>query len=260
MRYNTNMFTQKSIEKSCAICDKAFTTINYRQKYCSPECKLNRLGTSACKQCGKDFPIKSNTTGELCSSECWYEFYKEHGKESKICPVCEKTYHGNTLTCGAECGYKYVRMRNREKDVKCLACEKSLLDKKPGTKYCSRSCSSKSYQIKYSKYQNGDKKTHPQGYIYLKVDSKWRLEHRYMIEQSLGRPLHKEERVHHKNGIRSDNRIENLELWAIHTKDPPGSRVSDIKEDLLHRIMIEFDLFDEEEALEKLQNIIFKDN
>jgi hypothetical protein len=52
------------------------------------------------------------------------------------------------------------------------------------------------------------------------------MEHTVVMSENLGRPLKRHENVHHINGARSDNRLENLELWSTH--QPKGQRVEDL--------------------------------
>jgi hypothetical protein len=51
-------------------------------------------------------------------------------------------------------------------------------------------------------------------------------EHIVVMEQKIGRALVKGEEVHHLNGVKDDNRPENLELWAV--RQPKGQRPRDL--------------------------------
>ena len=64
------------------------------------------------------------------------------------------------------------------------------------------------------------------GYHQIVVDGRRMQTHRFIMEQMLGRRLEPFENVHHINGIKNDNRPENLELWV--KPQPAGQRVRDL--------------------------------
>jgi len=111
-------------------------------------------------------------------------------------------------------------------------------------------CSGHNYQMKkFGKLQPikynapgewGEWFKHESGYIRrvktLSGKMKMQSQHRVIMEEYLGRDLLPGENVHHKNGIRDDNRIENLELWV--SSQPSGQRVEDLvkwAEDIIKR-------------------------
>jgi hypothetical protein len=76
---------------------------------------------------------------------------------------------------------------------------------------------------KNAKYKGGgiDKN----GYRLISRGNGQEFEHRVVMADFIGRELLSHETVHHRNGDRADNRIENLELWS--TANPKGQRVQD---------------------------------
>lgn len=203
-----------------------------RKKFCSHKCwaalrSAWRAETRTCEECGKVYGPRSkasrrewNQATPCCSTSCatkraWrvHRTMKSGGSargkawdrsERKTCMICGQAFgprpKGQTdsrasfearQTCGRECA---ARLMHRTKGIK----ERIVL------------CT---------------------GYVSLWVPDHPRArngrlpEHRFVMEQVLGRQLLPSEEVHHRNGDRSDNRPENLELWD--RSHPPGQRVEE---------------------------------
>lgn len=215
------------LSKPCVVCNVIFEPRSNRQKYCSERC---RRGTSICETCGLFFQRKSGTAGRFCSLECWYA--KPGSTPTKSCPVCGEQFSGSAQTCSFDCGYEWRRINNPKRMTECNHCGGDISRKKAGTKYCSRSCAMQASRNgrggRGVRLPEGTRRIDATGYVRIKIGNDWILEHRFVVENTLGRKLEAWERVHHRNGRRDDNRPDNLELWKIKgRKDPAGVRQQD---------------------------------
>lgn len=148
------------------------------------------------------------------------------------CPTCAAD--PRCLSCGKSCSLRSGKLCGKCRSwvgaSPCLGggCVR-LVQSKSKSGLC-RSCSRKG---PLSSNWKGGKTTNKDGYVRVKVPDGYTgkshngyvHEHRLVVEQIIDRPLFSHETVHHVNGDRSDNRIENLELWS--SSQPSGQRVKD---------------------------------
>lgn len=108
-------------------------------------------------------------------------------------------------------------------------------------------CKKCMYKLRKAGFQNNNivRTYDKDGYVILrgaplrdylhKCNTREIYEHRYIMEQHLGRLLTDDEVVHHKNGIKDDNRIENLVLCTKQTHMLEHHCVDRLHKDFIHR-------------------------
>ena len=182
-----------------------------------------RNATWLCKcECGTEKAVRGNllTSGNTKSCGCITGHFKDLsgkvlGKLTVVNFAGRDKWGSVKWLCKCECGNeKTVAGKNLTSgDIKSCGClfskPKQLREKGIFTKRTNRY----GYvTMHYPEHPNSQKN----GSL---------LEHTYVMSEHLGRPLKPNENVHHINGDRADNRIENLELWC--RSQPSGQRVNE---------------------------------
>src|SRR5262245_1893857 len=150
------------------------------------------METKLCAHCGVEFEKDPRITMKVWAERRYHSraCAQAANKKTRICVVCGKEFkHRYRRTCTDECALKA---------------------RGPG-------------RGEAHPHWKGGRRTTPDGYIEVRIPDEhefasmrrnryYVFEHRLVMAENIGRALRADETVHHKNGDRADNRLENLQL------------------------------------------------
>lgn len=185
------------IEVICNCCGKPFTAYKSQKRlYCSKTCAITKNWDKReraqkvkliCRNCGKEFELNASETRV------------KEGKVHYCSPKCrdEARKSGQMIPC-KQCGKLFYSTRN---DFCCKQCARDYRS----ANMVHKTYTENGYLVKYEKGYN------KKGNVKL---------HRAIMEEKLGRRLAPDEIVHHKDGNKQNNDIENLEVlpWGEHSR------------------------------------------
>lgn len=193
-----------------------------------------------CIRCGKIFQAQESAKRRFCSSACYTQTQSEemiagtrhrpvkpHKGDHIACAICGAIFyrqpsmikHGR-VTCSKPCSDAALRKPPVIKACEVCGKELRLKPSQAGIRYCSKICDGigRTKRPLTRLHNSKPARMDDKGYIMVyepehpnKSFSGWQYEHRLVVEQALGRYLRSDEHVHHINGVKDDNRIENLE-------------------------------------------------